>query len=57
MLKHPLAREIAAVIILKLIALALIAYFFFSPETRAPQDPSSVATAVLKTTSPAQPQP
>lgn len=45
--RHSFAREIAAILIVKLIVIAAIAYAFFGPDTKPKQDPDSVARAVL----------
>jgi hypothetical protein len=53
--RHPFAREIAAILIVKLLVILAIAYAFFGPDTKPKQDPDSVAKAVLER--PAAPPP
>jgi hypothetical protein len=50
--KHPLAREIAVILVVKLIVIFAIAYAFFGPDTKAKVDPDSVAKALLERTVP-----
>jgi hypothetical protein len=45
--RHPLARELSIVLVIKIAIIAAIAYYFFGPSTKARQDPDSVASAVL----------
>jgi hypothetical protein len=44
---HPLAREIAAVLLLKMLALGALWFFFFGPENRLNPTPDEVGTALF----------
>lgn len=50
---HPLARELAVVLVIKLIAIAAIGFYFFGPDTKVRLDEDSVAQAVLERAQPA----
>ncbi|MGA7180610.1 MAG: cytochrome oxidase putative small subunit CydP [Thiobacillaceae bacterium] len=45
--KHPLAREIGVILVVKLIVIFAIAHAFFGPDTKPKVDADSVAKAVL----------
>ncbi len=47
LLKHPLAREIAVIVVIKLIVIAAIGFVFFGPDSKPKVDADSVAQAVL----------
>lgn len=51
--EHPLAREIAVILVIKLAVIAAIGFYFFGPDTKARVDEDSVAKAVLERTQPA----
>ncbi len=46
--EHPLAREIAVIVAIKLVVIAAIGFYFFGPGTKARVDEDSVARAVLE---------
>jgi hypothetical protein len=48
--KHPLAREISVILVVKLIVILAIAYAFFGPDTKVKVDPDSVAKVLLEHT-------
>lgn len=51
--EHPLAREIAVIVLIKLAVIAAIGFYFFGPDSKARVDEDSVARAVLGRTPPA----
>jgi hypothetical protein len=51
--EHPLAREIAVIVIIKLAVIAAIGFYFFGPDSKARVDGDSVARAVLERAQPA----
>lgn len=51
--KHPLARELAVILLIKLAAITAIGLYFFGPDSKARLDEDSVAKAVLERTPPA----
>lgn len=51
--EHPLAREIAVIVVIKLVVIAAIGFYFFGPATKARIDEDSVAKAVLERSQPA----
>jgi hypothetical protein len=50
--EHPLAREIAVIVLIKLAAIAAIGFYFFGPDTKARVDEHSVAKALLERPNP-----
>lgn len=46
--EHPLAREIAVIVVIKLAVIAAIGFYFFGPATKARVDEDSVAKALLE---------
>ena len=46
--EHPLAREIAAILVIKLALIAALGFYFFGPDTKPRLDEQTVAKAVLE---------
>jgi hypothetical protein len=57
MFKHPLAREIAVVLVIKLLLVTLIGLHFFGPETKVTPDAQGVAESLLGISTSAATQP